>query len=366
MPQHAKTLRRSQQLASSILTPADRASIGILDVLSCAHSHLDSIEDNLAQFSMIQTYEMRFDAINSQFKEIWTDTLDAQLSAAKIYVLGIALTQDLPTDEEQLSQAFLYRQLILEKCMKVSSGFISTMTSLSNQSIPSRRYPGGVLIFYPKYYFTCLMATVTFLFRFILAFQGATQAQQSQVVVRMTEAHKIFQSFPDHRDAMRACIHIETLVNVIKRNAVSESSLGTEVLVKNRLGASVVHDALFRTAEQRNRHPVDGSSPPVSQWTMMGYDSGHRLPLAPEQKVVSPKGQSISSSYVSPGEQQPLDIAPWVGVWDDYLNEFGVLGEPWVQDDDEFAMTGLQVQATVPSITVTHGYTLPTGSVMSN
>lgn len=361
MPQQARTIRRSQQLATDVLTSADRATTRILDVLCCANTHLDMIEDNSSQFSMTQTFEMQLDAIVTEYRDVWTETLGIQLLAAKMYILAIPLTQDLPVNQDELSQSIIYRQLILEKGMKASSEFILAMVGLSDESIPGQRYASGILTFYPKHYFASLVFAAAFLFRYILSYQSATQAQQAQAIGYIAEAHKILQSFPDHRDAMRACINIETFVNAIRTNTGPSN---TELLVKNRLGASLLHDALFRAAQYRNRHPVDGSSPPLDQWSSLDDNYQHRLPLAPEQKVVSPKGRLWSDSQVSAAELQPQNMAPWVGIWDNYFNDFGVLTEPWVQNDDEFAAAGLQAQAMFPPISTTYNYNQPTGPGM--
>lgn len=356
MPQQTRTIRRSQQLASNILTPADRATTKILDVLCCANTHLDAIEDSTSQFSMTQTFEAQLDAIFAQYRDSWSESLEAQLLAAKIFLLGIPLTQDLPIEEEKLSQSLIYRQIILEKGMKASSELIAVMVNLSNQNIPGHRYASGILTFYPKHYFVALIVAAAFLFRFILSYRGATEAQQNQVIGCIAEAHKILQSFPDHRDAVRACINIESFVNAIRTNTGQDS---TELFVKNRLGASVLYDALFRAAQQRNRHPVDGSSPPVLQWSLLDADHGHRLPLAPEQRVVSPNSRLWPDSQGPSEDLLSQNVPSWVGVWDNYFNEFGVLTEPWVQNDDEFAMAGLQAQAMYPSMPNAYNHSLP-------
>lgn len=335
----------------------------MLDVLCSANTHLDAIEDHASQFSMTQTFEVQLDTISSQFRDSWSESLEAQLLAAKIYILGIPLTQDLPFDHEKLSQALLNRQLVLEKGKKASSELISAMVNLSNLSVPGRRYASGVLTFYPKHYFSSLVVAAAFLFRYMITSQDATQEQQEQVIGHIAEAHKILQSFPDNRDAVRACINIETFVNAARNNNGRDTS---ELLVKNRLGASVLHDALFRAAQHRNRHPVDGSSPPVIQWSGLDAENSHRIPLAPEQKVVSPKNHLWSDSHVTSGGMQSQGIASWVGVWDNYFNEFGVLTEPWVQNDDEFAMAGLQAQAMFPSIPASYDYNQPTGPAIGN
>lgn len=363
LPQQAKILEQSRRFAAGRLTVADRAAAKVVDILCSAQVHLDTIEDTSSHFSMTQTYESQLDALRMQYQEGWSWNLEVQLLAAKMYIFGITLTLDLPHDEYQLSQAFLYRQITLEKGMKAASSFVSTMADLSNQSIPGHRYASGILTFYPKHFFTSLMAAAAYLFRFLLAYQGATLAQQSLAISRITEAHKIFQSFPDHRDAMRACINIEIFVDAVRANPGHSDPPTIELAVKNRLGASVVHDALFRAAQHRNWDPTNGSSLPVAQWSTMNENSCHRLPLAPEQRVVSPRSQLwVGNIGSSDGLEQQDNTASWLGVWDTYFNEFGVMNEPWVQQDAEF---GLPAQPLFPPVPDANDHVQPMTSTGS-
>lgn len=333
-------------IAKDVLTVEDRAQVKLLDLLCSAEIHLDNVEDWSAHFSLTQTFEAQLDVMRVGYSKDWSWNIEAQWQSTKLYILGMILAKELPRNDDQMSQAFMYRQIVLEKCMKAASSYITTMTDLSNQSIAGQRYASGILTFYPKHYLTGLMAAAAYLFRFLIAYQGATESQQTLAVTRITEAHRIFQSFPDHRDAVRACINIETFVEAV-RNPSAGGVPATELAFKTRLGACVVMDATFRAAQQRNRHPVDGSSPPVAEWALMSDNNTPRLPLAPEQKMASPNSQIWNNkqaiSMVTQPTDIPIDISA-MGIWDSYSNDFGILNEPWLGNDAEFAALNLPEQ----------------------
>lgn len=330
LPQHARSLKRAQDLAVDYLNPEEKAQIKMLDIFCDAQIHLDSIQEINAQYSLLNTYTSRFESVKVSVQETWSWNLEVCYQSLKLYTLGIGLLPDI-SDENH--QALVYRQLIMQQCLDAASSYISTLSYMSYQPASGSRYPSGILTFYPKHYFTALMASASYIFRFMISSRDLNQAQQSLCMTRLTEAHKIYQSFPDHRDAVRGCINIEMFVHSLRASPATR--LPPDLLVKHRLGASVLVDASFRAAQQRNVDVVDGTTPPVLNWSSMNDDNIHRLPLAPEQRFTSPK-QPQQPTW------QENDIA--LGIWDAYANDFGVLSEPWVGTDAEFAsimaMTG--------------------------
>lgn len=87
-------------------------------------------------------------------------------------------------------------------------------------------------------------------------------------------------------------------------------------------------------------HLVNGSSPPVAEWSLMADDSGYRLPPAPKQKVASSNTQMWDSNHTAPTTTQsmgmPMDTAA-MSIWDTYSNDFSILNEPWLGNEAEFA-----------------------------
>lgn len=326
-PQHTRSLKRAQTTAAEYLTSEEKVQNQLSDIFCDAQIHLEAIEDINAQYSVLETYQSRLESVKNSFNQNWSWDLELAYQAVRIYVLGIGLLPDISHSDQQ---AITYRQLILQKCLDAASSYIQIIMNMSYQPASGSRYPSGILTFYPKHYFTTLMAAAAYIFRFLIDSQHINKSQQSLCMTRLTEAHKIFQSFPDHRDAVRGCIQIELLVNCLRSN-IRPSSI---IVVKHRLGASVVLDASFRAAQQRNTDSVSGATPPVASWNTMNDYYAYRLPVAPEQKVVSPPDQQ--QQYQQQEQSwQGSDIA--LGIWDTYANDFGVLNEPWLGTDAEFA-----------------------------
>jgi len=93
----------------------------------------------------------------------------------------------------------------------------------------------------------------------------------------------------------------------------------------------------------------------------MSDDSAHRLPLAPEQKVAGTESQLRNNKHAASVASQSMDVLldmpidmTAMGIWDSYTNDFGVLTEPWLGDDAEFAAVSVsqqQVQMMYPAMT---------------
>lgn len=352
-PQHVKSLKHARSLAADILTAEERFQIDLLDILCSSQTYLDNMDNPHAHYTMTETYNEQLTALKTatQAQWTWTTALDIQLESARLHVFAMTFIQDIPQHD---AQTLLYQQNILQSLLTSASSLISTMTSLSQQEIAGHHFFGGVLTFYPKHYFLSLILASSSLFRFLISSRTPTQPQQSLAITRITEAHKIFQSFPDHRDAVRACIHIELCMSYIQRMTAETNR---DLFIKTRLGASIVLDTGFRAAQQRHFNPLDGTTAPMTQWADMGDHYAHRLPLAPEQKVVSPLGKNVAVTVPVLSGDTVNDMVVDVGVWDawnSYSNDFGIMNEPWLGDDAEFGVLGSQ-----PSGGMALGVSLP-------
>lgn len=348
VPQHSKSLERAKQLAGDLLTADDRAQIQMLEMLCVAESQLESIQDASSHFSMIQACDAQLDTVKSSCGESWTTDAELQYQSIKLYMFGMTFTQDFPTVHEQQTQAVFYRQIVLEKCLQAASSYILTMTQMSNLTIGGKRHPIGALTFHPRHpYFTALLMAASSIFRFLISYHDLRESQQQQAVHYLTEAHKIFQSFPDNRDATRAAIHIEMMVNIIRNSPRPDGLSGVELAIRNRLGSSVLFDSVFRGGQLRNRRTTDGANPPVSEWVSLTKDYALRLPLAPEQKMPSPDAQQWSIDPTS-NPTLPLRTAGWE-AWDSYSNDFAIMNEPWMMNDAEFNKECAAQQQTFPA-----------------
>ena len=337
LPQHTKSIKRARKLASNLLRPGDHAALDLWQIFVSAQVALDNVDEWSTQYTMIQIFEQQIDNIKIRHAEGWSTSLEAQIQGAKMYLLGMTLTLDLPSDN-QLPQAIICRKLALERSMGATQAYISAITSLSDQEVPSLSSASGYLTFHPKYLFVMLMGAACYLFRFLVSYQGATQSQQALVIQRMTQAHRIFQSFPEHRDAVRACIMIEMLVGRLKLGNTQDIQ---GLAIKTRLGASVVSDALFRAAEVRQRDlaPLSQSDAEIDRWQLVHEDTIHsvRLPLAPSQRVTISPAPMAGSSYSGQIAMTSVPDMSAMGIWDAYSDNFGMMNEPWMENDAEFA-----------------------------
>ena len=128
----------------------------------------------------------------------------------------------------------------------------------------------------------------------------------------MIEAHKIFQSYPDRQEPTRAAIHIESLIDILKRNDRENMD---ELVIKSKLGASVMYDAIFRACQQRNLDPRSGRPLEVREWTTVSEMFSERLPATRKAKEDVDLEHAIESN-----KQDPL----WWAEWDSYIDLFQV------------------------------------------
>lgn len=316
--------------------------------------YLENIDDPHTHYAMTETFNAQMTALKSVAQEswVWSTALDIQLESARLHLFAMTFIQDNTFHDAQIR---IYHQTILQNLLSSASSLVSTMTGLSNQEIAGHHYFSGILTFYPKHYFLSLILATSCLYRFLIANRNALQSQQSLAITRITEAHKIFQSFPDHRDAVRACINIELCMSYIQRMTAETNR---DMFIKTRSGASITLDAGLRAAQQRHFNPLDGTTAPMTQWADMGDHYAHRLPLAPEQKIASPKNKGVTPVTVPMVSGDTVnDMVMDMGIWDTwnvYSNDFGIMNEPWLGNDAEFAMLGSQ-----PSMDVSLNMAVP-------
>ena len=243
------------------------------------------------------------------------------------------MTFTIPVQPDALndSRRQINRQMVLHKSLTAASRLIAAAISISDQPVASGFYPNGTLTFAPKQVFTSLMNATAFLFRFLATFATPTPEQETLATGSIIEAHKIFQSFPDNRDMMRAAIHTEMFVSILRdKRSPGRALYLRELVLTNRLGASVMYDAIFRSSMQRNRDPATGASPPIQEWKTMNAACAERLPKA----VWDSEGRESDKTGFSSAEGMPglnasstelaVQDPSWWTDWDTYMEYFEV------------------------------------------
>lgn len=280
---------------------------------------LESVDDTAAHFSLTQMFIGNLEKVKTTYLQHWTPDVEVNFQGAKLYLYAMTFTLSSPQDPIEASQSRTYRQIILRQGLLGASSLISSMTKLSRSSTTQKDEVGMIstIACYPKLYFTNLFFASVFLFRVLLSYHMPTSEDTSLAISCLADAHKIFQSVPNHRDHTRAAITIETMVTIIRDGSKADAFPTSEPIITNRLGASMMFDTTLRCAQQRNRHPVTGRTVPVASWKSMDVGEQWRLPSVREERETVPKPRPVTTGR----EEEPMH---WWATWDTYMSDFGV------------------------------------------
>jgi hypothetical protein len=314
----------------------------ILRVTNSVMDTLGSVEDHALHFSITQMFDDQLDELKKAHPKAWRSELEIEWCNAKLYLYALTFTIPVNASPSHNIQIRIHCQAVLQKALGAASNIITEMKKLGQLSV-SDLYPGGLLHFVPKPYFTSLFNATTFLFRFLATYATRTPVQESLAMGLTIEAHKIFQSFPEQRELTRAAIHIESFIDILKHGAIGSMN---ELVVNNRLGASIMFDALFKACRQRNIDPGTGKVLAVQEWKTVNEIFAQRLPEAPAQKMRDDNGEiSVITGYTPSGLESfqqsstsgEQGLQQWA-EWDEYMDLFQVGIQQWDAMDMEQPM----------------------------
>lgn len=304
------------------------ALFSILKITTSVMDTLDGIEDHALHFSVTQISIEQLDELKQVNLSLWRAELEVEWCNAKLYLFASTFTTPAHANATYNIQMPIHRQAILEKAFEVSSNLVTQFMKLGRLGA-SERHPGGLLKFVPELYFTSLFNATTFLFRFIATFMTVTTVQRRRAMGFIIEVHKIFQSYPGHREFTRAAIHIEALIDVLKQGAPVSMS---ELVVKNKMGASVMFDAIFHACRQRNIDPRTGRPLAVQDWRTVNETFAERLPKARAQKIGTDVWEPDFSTNMETNGLELDQSSQWWGEWDSYIDLFQIGGEEFDMD----------------------------------
>ena len=329
-----KTIDSAIERASSLLRGDEQALSNIFKVVATSINSLDSISDRGVHFSLTEMFVAQLEEVKKSYSRHWNLQLEVELQSAELYIYGLTFALQPDGDNANLQQAESHWPIILHQAFMAACTLVEHIMALAKLLVPSGFYPNGHLTFLPKYYFTALFSASAFLFRFLASSITRSHSQETRAVASVIGSHTIFQSFPAHRDKIRAAIHIETWMDMIRNIAHGSMAPLGSLVVTNKLGASVHHDAAFRSAKHRNRNPTTGESPPVQEWKTLNETESQRLEKAP---VLTPQegdeslGARRSDSPVTDTtlQQLPLQEASWWANWQAHMDAFEVGFDQW-------------------------------------
>ena len=322
--QHMISIDKALRTTSDLVPSWWNTLFSILKITNSAMNTLSNIEDHSLHFSVTQMFSEQLNEVKQVNLDSWRLELEVEWCNAKLYLFALTFTTPATADPSQNTQIRIHRQMVLQKAFEAASSLITQFMKLG-QMCASDLHVGGLLKFVPELYFTSLFNATTFIFRFIATFTSLTPAQGSQAMGLIIEAHKIFQSYPEHREFTRAAIHIEMLIDIVKQGAPVGMS---ELVVKNKLGASVMFDAVFHACRQRNIDPRTGRPLSVQEWRTVTETFAQRLPGDPAQRMRNDVRSSNVEDNDLESDQQFMALADqnsqWWEEWDNYIDLFQV------------------------------------------
>ena len=325
--QHMRSIDNALRTTSHLVPSRWNALFSILKITNSAMDTLGDIEDHALHFSVTQMFSEQLDELKHANLDLWRSKLEIEWCNAKLYLFALTFTTPTNADPSQSTQIRIHRQTILQKSFDAASSLITQFMTLGQLCV-SDLHSGGLLKFLPELYFTSLFNATTFLFRFMAKFVTFAPAQQCQAMGLIIEAHKIFQSYPEHGDFTRAAIHIEALIDILEEGAPAGMS---KLVVKNKLGASIMFDAIFHACRQRNIEPRTGRPLAVQEWRTVNETFAQKLRGAPGIQKQMGNDVVLGSELGSHGveyDQQFMALAEqstqWWEEWDNYIELFQV------------------------------------------
>jgi hypothetical protein len=316
-----KSIDEALNNTSNRVPPWWKVLIAILKVTVSAIDTLSNIDDHSLHFSSTEVFNEQLNKLKQANHDSWRPELEIEWCNSKLHVFALTFTTPTITDPNQDTHWRIHRQTILLKAFGAASSLVTHFTKLG-QDLSLELNPNDLLRTIPEPYFTSLFNATTFLFRFMATFLAITPTQRNKAMGLIIESHKIFHSFPERRELTRAAIHIEALIDILKQGVPVGMS---ELTVKNKLGASVMFDAIFHACRQRNIDSKTGRPLAMQQWKTITETFTERLPETATRKPTSQAGQYDSGNDdAEQTEQIPWALTDlntqWWEEWDSYIN----------------------------------------------
>ncbi|KAM0445962.1 hypothetical protein ACHAO4_009549 [Trichoderma viride] len=294
--------------------------ITVLKITASAIDTLSNIDDHALHFSTTEIFNDQLNKLKQANHDTWRPELEIEWCNAKLHIFALTFTLPAKTDPNQDTRWRIHRQTILLRAFDAASSLVTHFTKFGQDRV-SDLHPNGLFRTVPEPHFTSLFNATTFLFRFMATFMAITPTQRNKAMGLIIESHKIFHLFPERRELTRAAIHIEALIDTLKQGVPVGMS---ELTVKNKLGASVMFDAIFHACRQRNIDSNTGKPLAMQQWKTVTETFTERLPETLVRKTGSEVQQHGSGDDEAEQNEQYMALTDlntqWWEEWDNYIN----------------------------------------------
>ena len=217
-----------------------------LAVASFSHVLSNSVNDDIDS-SLVRLLDLELDGLKEECSDTWTDMAEMGFLAAKLYVYALVITRVPPGAAS--------RNILLKLSLGVSLRIAHLASARLHNSSPADTHgltAGQRQRTHPKNYFRTIAFAMVFLLRYFSLNSAAHADEQQLAANHVKAAHQVFQTCAvGPRDEFaRAAAFFETLG---RQDPVNADALRTRLAADQRMGVSILFDALSTASEARGR-----------------------------------------------------------------------------------------------------------------
>ncbi|KAI1379539.1 hypothetical protein F4677DRAFT_409609 [Hypoxylon crocopeplum] len=242
-----KYVKKAIKRLGPCLSPEHQASLAIFECICNYSISLDDIEDSNTQLALIETFETHLDAVEQMYGAHLTPELDIQLQYAKLNLYAMVPIESSQAGSQGDIQSVVTKQALLIRGLETASRVVKRVKELSLLPANDGLYNAGKLSLYPRQYVTNMFFAAIYLFRMLVDCRPLNQTQIALTLQSIAEARDIFSLMPHHRTATTGADFLDRVLDKAQTIDASSSVLSIpQLLITNRLGASLLYDILFR------------------------------------------------------------------------------------------------------------------------
>ncbi len=306
-------LDQVSKTARGIAVPKDFAAQTEIQLqISRYTANFDGVVEDSTRYSLIQIFEGELNRVKSDYQETWTEELEIQFQAAKIYLFSLCLVTERSTCPIGSGEAnnHLPFHIVMSKGFTAASCLILTARRIDLRTVPQGSYPqtsgaNSPFLFYPRPYLTSIFFAAVFLLKFLVAQPLASHEDRQVAVDRISTCHQFFSQFQRSREHNRGVSFIELVGGIIKLGGGKP-----DLSIKSRFGASLIFDGTYSVYQFRKR--LEQQEDPF-----MTADDRSDLAGLPSRPCYTKEegGEAAEASSLPPN-------AGWTGdIFDDILSD---------------------------------------------
>ncbi|KAI1386675.1 uncharacterized protein F4822DRAFT_323886 [Hypoxylon trugodes] len=313
-----KYVKNAIRQLGPILQPEHQASLAIYECVCNYSIALEDTEDLAAHLPLVQTFEAALDSIEQIYSTHSMPELNILLQYAKLNLYAMVVLEGSQAGSQVDEQSVLNKRALLLRGLESASRVIYQMKELSLLPVENGVSNAGKLTFYPRQYITNMFFAAIYLFRMLVDCRPIGQMHVTLALGSIAEARDIFRLMPHNRAALMGADFLSRVVDKAHAIDASSSVLSLpQLLITNRLGASLLYDIIFRmrffARKESNGH--------------LAVQSQERVDNGLQSDVLAPEARPQPPDI----QQEPLDTSlvqhsgenVWFS-WDTFSGSVGI------------------------------------------